>query len=222
MPATIPVTCDPDGTLRRVPIETLAGFQQGLKSLSMSEYDQLYASLRRFGFFAPVFVWADHNLILDGHQRLFVCQDAQLEVEGGIPVVEIEAATEQEAAKKLLVISSTYGKISYEGLYEFSAKHGVNFREFQLADLPGIDMDEYLQHFTPEEIPDPEEGGEGEGGGPRLPTFDPGHIDVKVGQFRFQIASPAWEAFLARLEGSVGSTAAAQCAQVVKLLGFHS
>lgn len=220
MPSLIPVTCDPGGTLRRVPIKTLVGFQQGLKSLSISEYDKLYASLKRFGFFAPVFIWADHDLILDGHQRLFVCQDAELEVEGGIPVVEIEAKDEQEAAKKLLLISSTYGKISYEGLYEFSAKHGVNFREFQLTDLPGINMDEYLKHFTPEELPDLDPGLDGEGA--MLPSFDPGHIDVKLGQFRFQITAPAWERFLARLEGIAGSAVIAQQAQVLKLLGFPS
>lgn len=141
----IPVTCDPRRTLKRVPLAELQAFQGNLKELRQPQFEQLSASLAEFGFTAPVFIWANKNAILDGHQRLFVLRQQGWDVEGGVPVVEIEARDSQEAAEKLLVLSSTYGHISRQGLAEFLGKHQLNLDQFTLTDLPGLAVDSFAE-----------------------------------------------------------------------------
>lgn len=158
---SIPLTCDPDRRLKRVPLAELVRFQGDLKTLHADQYAKLKKSISEKGFFAPVFVWQTH--ILDGHQRVNVLERENWDVEGGIPVVEIEAADEKDAAEKLLLLSSTYGKIDGQGLYEFTAEKGLDLREFDLPDLPDFDVAEYLESYygaTPDfgEVGEDEQG----------------------------------------------------------------
>jgi hypothetical protein len=166
---TIPCTCDLEKRLRRVVLADLQEFQGNLKTLHQDQYAKLKASMEAKGFFAPIFVWAGHEAILDGHQRLHVLAGEQWEVDGGIPVVEIEAADEKDAAEKLLLLSSTYGKIDPQGAYEFTEKHGISLVDFTMPDLPDFDVPMYKQAFY----------------GIGLPQFDPvsedeqGRLDQK-------------------------------------------
>jgi len=145
---SIPLTCDPDRRLKRVPMAELQRFQGDFKSLHADQYAKLKQSIEEKGFFAPLFVWKEH--ILDGHQRLNVLEKEGWDTDGGIPVVEIEAEDEQDAAEKLLLLSSTYGKIDPQGLYEFAETKGVDLTEFTLPDLPDLDMDEFIAEYAPE------------------------------------------------------------------------
>jgi len=95
------VVCDPEKRLKRVPIATLQTFQGTLKTLDDVQYDRLRASLIEEGFAAPVFTWHAHDRVLDGHQRLLVCEREGWKIQGDVPVVEIEAVDEQEAVRKL-------------------------------------------------------------------------------------------------------------------------
>lgn len=140
-----PVTCDPEGRLQRLPREEIQFFQGDLKSLHEDQYAQLKGSIERHGFFAPVFLW--EGRVLDGHQRLHVLDREGWEVEGGIPVVSIVAADEHDAAEKLLLLSSTYGKIDSQGLHEFTEAHEIRMDDFDLADLPGLDLDAFKAEF---------------------------------------------------------------------------
>ena len=129
----LPCTCDPEKRLRRVPREALQLFQGTMKELRDKQYAKLKGAMQSKGFIAPVFVWAGHDFLLDGHQRLHVLEREGWDVEGGIPVVEIEAADEKDAAEKLLLLSSTYGKIDPQGLYEFTETHGIQLPELYAA-----------------------------------------------------------------------------------------
>ena len=160
---TISVTCDPENRLRRVPTSSLTAFQGQMKELRKEQYDQLKQSILSKGFFAPVFVW--QNNIVDGHQRLFVLQNEGWEVEGGIPVVDIQADNEKDAAEKLLLLSSTYGKVDSQGLYEFTQLHGIDLREFTLPDLPDFDVDVFKAEFYGSGAPPGEGDGEVDGAG---------------------------------------------------------
>jgi DNA modification methylase len=159
----IPVTCDPAGYLPRVERTTLETFQRDLKDLREDEYRQLRDSILRYGFLAPIFVW--RGKILDGHQRLRVIEQEGWTIEGGIPIVEIQADSEADAAERLLVISSQYGRINEQGLYEFGQHYGLDLAAFDLAHLPEVDWDRFREGYfgTPEpdngdsapEAPDP-------------------------------------------------------------------
>jgi len=147
---TLRCACDPDGRLERVQARDLIPFQRELKSLDESRYAQLAQSMRRFGFLVPVFVWRAANgerLILDGHQRLRVLLREGWQVEGGVPVVTVEAETEREAAEKLVVIASQYGAVERQGLYEFGEHYQMDLAEFDLAALPGVEWGEFVAEF---------------------------------------------------------------------------
>ena len=164
-PDTLRCACDPEGRLERVETKALVPYQRELKSLREDRYAQLAASMRRFGFVVPIFVWAAPNgekLILDGHQRLRVLMREGWRVDGGVPVVAIQADTEREAGEKLLVIASQYGEIDRQGLYEFGEHYQLELAEFDMAALPGVDWEGFVGEFY--QSPGMEPGSEDEQG----------------------------------------------------------
>jgi hypothetical protein len=139
----------------RVPLAALLPYQRELKTLTDERYAQLKASMLRYGFTAPMLAWRAANgelLLLDGHQRLRVLQREGWDVDGGVPVVTVEAASEREAAEKLLVIASQYGTLDKPGLYEFATHYQLDVAEFDLAALPDVTLDwgAFLAEFGPD------------------------------------------------------------------------
>ena len=146
----IPVTCDPDDRLERL-TEMPRAFQGDMKSLDRQRYDKLKASMERHGFFAPVYVWHDEESsttwTLDGHQRVYVLENEGWQVDGGIPVVRIEAESARDAAEKVVLMASTYGKIDQQGLYDFTEMYGLQLPSWDLHDLPDFNYDDYVVGF---------------------------------------------------------------------------
>lgn len=144
----IKITCK--GT-KYLPIDGLQAFQGNLKDLRAEELEKLKRSILRYGFSFPVFVWGDK--ILDGHQRVFAVRELLKEKHtiGKIPVVEIEAENETEAAEKLLILNSRYARITDEGLYEFLSNHSVDLTGIKddLV-LPEIDLDRFISGWSEE------------------------------------------------------------------------
>jgi hypothetical protein len=141
----IPITCKGS---KLVAIEDLIDFQGNLKTLEEREYKKIRASIEKHGFSFPVFVWEDK--ILDGHQR--ICTVKRMLDEGfaigDIPVVEIDAENDAEAAEKLLLINSRFARISEDGLAEFIESNSVYLKDLVgTVDLPGIDMLHFVDEF---------------------------------------------------------------------------
>jgi len=138
----IKITCSGQKTL---PIDALDEFQGNLKESTDEEVQDLKNLIIKKGFSFPVFVWG--NKILDGHRRIFAAKE--LINEGWaideIPICEIDAASETEAAEKLLMLNGRFGRITAEGLEEFLTNYDVdlelNLPELRLAD---IDINEFL------------------------------------------------------------------------------
>lgn len=126
-------------------LEDLIEYQGNLKDLTETNYDRLLISLKK-GFTQPISVWIKPDktkYILDGHQRVRVL--SKIKSEGWIipdlPICEIYAETEQEAADIVLRNISQYGTVTMDGLIEFSDKleldikeiaHDFNFPELKL------------------------------------------------------------------------------------------
>lgn len=105
------------------PITSFVPTQGNLKFLSKDNYDKLKSSIERRGFYLPVMVWVDEDgtkWLLDGHQRKHVLETERWN--DPIPYLIVEAATKEEAAERLLEITSQYGTITQEGLDEYIAK----------------------------------------------------------------------------------------------------
>ena len=157
----IPVTCDPEGKLDRVPLDQIEEFQGNLKSLGKTEYAKLKQSITEKGFCVPCFAWrngSDKWKLLDGHQRVRVIRNENWEIDGGIPIVEIAAEDERDAKEKLLAIVSRYGRVEGQGLYEFLDGTGIDLEQWAVPDLPDLDLDSWLDEFMrdPEVLGDPE------------------------------------------------------------------
>ena len=132
---------------KTVPYESLKPFQGNLKEMNLDDADKLRAEISERGWIAPVFVWGDQ--IMDGHGRLFVL--GQMLEDGytidDIPVAEIHAKDETEAAKILLAINSHYQKITDEGLYEFVNKYKIEPLDLDNFEFPDIDMSQFRHFF---------------------------------------------------------------------------
>lgn len=104
--------------LPHVPVDALEPLQGGLKELSGKNYEKLRNSISEHGLIVPFFVWKEADKLIDGHQRHRVMIN-----EGWlmpVPVVYISAEDEQDAKRKLLVISSQYGRVTQDGWDDFT------------------------------------------------------------------------------------------------------
>src|SRR5262249_44013865 len=140
-PISIKITCKAATSIELADLQPLQG---NLKELSVANFEKLKRSILEHGLSFPFFVWwhDGHNFVLDGHQRdrvLRMMQEQGYQVPP-LPCALIEAKDKKEAAEKILLISSQYGKMSEESLNEFLAENDLSFLE--LADdleLPSID-----------------------------------------------------------------------------------
>jgi hypothetical protein len=126
----------------------LTPLQGNLKELSDANFEKLKQSILRHGITFPFFVWEGEgkNFILDGTQRDRVLR--KLAVEGyhipSLPCAIITAKDKREACEKILLISSQYGKMTNESLYEFISKNDLGFLELdEMLDLPQINLEEF-------------------------------------------------------------------------------
>lgn len=101
-------------------------FQHNLKDLSEKNYEKLKNVLLKRGFDIPLFVWESEGVkyLMDGHGRQRVMLKEGWLVD--VPYINIEAKDRQEAASKLLEITSQYQTTTQEGIDEFIAKYELN------------------------------------------------------------------------------------------------
>jgi len=155
----IPITCDVDRRLRYLPTEDLQEFQGDLKELTFQAYNDLRDSILKHGFFCPFFLWVNpddpnhEEKIIDGHQRLRVIVGEQFEpeTEDGWPVVDIAAASREEAAQKLLYIVGSAGTVTDQGLYQFLEENQVSVDVAELAHIRDVNIDDFRANFYEED-----------------------------------------------------------------------
>lgn len=98
------------------------------KILSHENEKKLIKSLKENGRFIPEYVWLNpldsQYYTLDGHSRIKVYLKHNITFANGyeIPFLLVQASDERDAAMKLQIIDSDYGKISKEGMQWFADK----------------------------------------------------------------------------------------------------
>lgn len=134
-----------------VPVDSLVHFQGDLKSLSKENYDKLKAEILVLGFSEPVSVWSHEGqlFLLNGHQRTRVLK--QMGEEGfvipPIPVNYVDASDIKEAKKKVLSLTSQYGQMEREGLYQFMTEADLTLPELDNFRFPEIDLEDFEKEF---------------------------------------------------------------------------
>jgi hypothetical protein len=136
-------------------LSALTPLQGGLKELTDANFEKLKKSILKHGITFPFFVWQSdgENYILDGTQRDRVLKrmaDEGYEIPP-LPCALIEAKNRKDAAEKILLISSQYGRVTDEGLYEFLSTNDLDFGELEpLLELPALDLDEFKEGWMTE------------------------------------------------------------------------
>jgi len=134
-----------------LPLEELKDFQGNLKELSQENYGKLKKEILRHGFSEPVSVWRHDGkwVILNGHQRVRTLQG--LKAEGykipKVPVSVIHAKDVKDAKERVLALTSQFGQITDDGLYEFMNEAGLDVAYLDDLRFPEIDLDRYKESF---------------------------------------------------------------------------
>lgn len=131
----------------------LKPFQGNLKDLSVENYEKLKISILKNGLSFAKHVWKDEKgiiNILDGHQTVRCLE--KMEQEGYsvplIPCVFVNADSYKQAKEKLLAITSQYGTITDQGLYEYLAESGINWRDaVESFTFDSIDFNDFAMNF---------------------------------------------------------------------------
>src|SRR6266545_2959340 len=154
---TIAMRCTAAVSLQLGKLKPLQG---GLKELSDASFEKLKQSILRHGITFPFFIWHSEgmNYILDGTQRDRVLKG--MTEEGyevpPLPCALIQAKDRKEAAEKILLISSQYGKMTNYSLEDFLAENDFDLPELQVElELPSIDLEYFrdadFQAMSPED-----------------------------------------------------------------------
>lgn len=140
-------------TLLHADIDDLHDFQGSLKDLSMDNYDRLKRSILKLGFSFAVHAWENDDgklFILDGHQRLRTLK--KMRDDGytvpNIPVVMVKATDFKQAREKVLAGTSQFGQMTGEGLYEFIAESGLDWRDVvQDNRFPEVEFTSFAEEY---------------------------------------------------------------------------
>lgn len=146
----IEITCVGAGAL---PWKELTSFQGELKDLSEDSYNRLKNEILETGFSEPVSVWKSPDkkvYILNGHQRVRAV--GAMEEEGyeipPLPVSFIQAKDKRQAKRKVLALTSQYGEMTKQGLYEFMNEAGLQIGEVESwFRFPEINLEEFKAEF---------------------------------------------------------------------------
>ena len=134
-----------DKSIPMMDIDEMQDFQGDLKTLSHEAMEKLQRSILEKGFRIPVFIWKKN--ILDGHQRMTAVKELlrtgvyELK-DNALPYIEIQADDERDAKEMLLAISSSYGKMTEEGLTQFMELAEIEWEDIaDIVDFPDINLE---------------------------------------------------------------------------------
>lgn len=139
----------------------LRAFQGGLKKRTEADVAAITETLAADGLLTPFIIWQAEDgteYLLDGHGRQQAAVNMALDdpsiMEQEFPVVVVKAATEDEAKQQLLLINSSYGKITRQGFNVFT--QGVNPVKLARIKLPAFKLKTNTDTGTEENKPRPE------------------------------------------------------------------
>ena len=141
-----------------VSLDEIVPLQGDLKELNKVNFEKLKNSLIKYGVTFPIFLWVNNGIkyIVDGTQRDRVLKIMREDGWGipKLPVDFIEAKDEQEAKEKILLLTSQYGKMTDESLYEFITTGNLQADSLKdLLALPQIDFEKFYRGYFENESP---------------------------------------------------------------------
>lgn len=140
----------------KIALDDFIDLQGKLKVLNQEQFEKLKESITKYGFLYPMFAWRDSKgkiWTMDGHQRISILKHLR-DVDGfdvpNLPTAFINAKNRREAKERLLILNSSYGKITNEGLYEFltEANYEIDFNSIKdILDYDGINLQVFEDYY---------------------------------------------------------------------------
>lgn len=129
--------------------------QDDFKEIGQWAKQRLKHSLIYNDFVQPFYVWQapDKTIYcLDGKHRVVMLEEliatGDYNVPDELPAIFIDCKNKQDAALLVLVFSSTYAKVTQQGLYEFISINDIDFTEIkETIDLPGLSLETMKDWF---------------------------------------------------------------------------
>ncbi len=124
-----------------------------LKELAPENFVKLKNSLKENSFVMPFHVWQEDDKIwiLDGHHRqkaLKALLDENIEVPKLLPATFIQCENIKDASKLVLLYSSSYAKMTQEGLHNFLEMYDLDITEFSdTLEIPDFSLPKYEQKY---------------------------------------------------------------------------
>lgn len=140
-------------------LDEMEYFQGSLKDLSKENFEKAWKSMSELGFSEPFTLWKKPGCskfpILNGHQRFRVLSKKAEQGETlplTFPCIMVSAESEEVARKKVLALTSQYGEITKDGLYEFLHVSNVDVSFLQeTLRFPEIDFKHFdIEYYEPE------------------------------------------------------------------------
>jgi hypothetical protein len=139
-----------------ISLDDIANFQGDLKDLSKINFKKLKNSILEHGFCSPFHLWEKDKkyYCLDGNQRTRVL--LTLRGEGysipNLPVTFIKAKTKKQAKKILLSLTSQFGNMTSQGLYQFMMDADLGMDEVEDSfSFPEIEFGSFKSEFFDKE-----------------------------------------------------------------------
>lgn len=148
---TININCESNKFLQ---LDDMNDFQGELKDLMEMDYKRLRKDIITNGFIDPFNVWFNEQdekwYILDGHQRhrtLTKMRDEEKFEIPELPVTVVKADNYKKAKSIVLSLSSNFGTMTHQGLYQFISTADLDFNSLDNYRLPEIKMDKFAEEF---------------------------------------------------------------------------
>lgn len=125
------------------------------KEMNQDEFHRLKSSLKKNAFIDPFKVWQSKDALycLDGKHRvdaMHSLMEEGMNIPDILPGLFIDCKDKKEAAKYVIIFSSRYARITYDGMYEFLHVHGLE-KDFSaiaaMSDIPDIDLPLFYQSY---------------------------------------------------------------------------
>jgi 16S rRNA G966 N2-methylase RsmD len=141
--------------LKTIPVEEFLNLEFNSLKSERRDVEKLKTGIKKNGFAFPIYLWKDHDYVIDGKGRKIAVKE--LLEEGhefeGIPCVEIEASSLEEAKQRTLEASSRFGDITKESFLAFTEDLNL--------DLSTIEIDGMDDFLNLEDDPSYDEGESG-------------------------------------------------------------
>jgi DNA modification methylase len=131
-----------------------------LKELTESAFNKLVQSIVKHGFSMPFLVWWSEDekkwYYLDGTQRdkalRWMGEQGDYILPEKFPCSIVHAGSKADAAQKILLISSQYGRMTEEGLYAFATVYELPLEDYGIYEIPYLDAVEFYEAYIEDDF----------------------------------------------------------------------